>query len=88
MMPGFKFFFLINCDGANTNRKAVRVLLSELQNRRDLLAVVIFCSAHVMNRAAKWGIGVFFYGDFLGCCHVLQAAKHRNFDAHVRNVIR
>ena len=58
--PGFKFL-LINCDGANTNRKAVRMLMRELQNRRDLLALVIFCAAHVMNRAVKWGLGVFYY---------------------------
>ena len=84
---GFKFL-LINCDGANTNRKAVRMLMSELQNRRDLLVVVNFCSAHGINRAVKWGLGVFFYGDFLRCCHVLQAVKQRNFDAHVCKMLR
>ena len=87
MRPGFKFF-LINCDGANTNRKAVRMLMSELQNRREMLVVVIFCSAHSMNRAVKWGLGVFYYGDFLRCCHVLQAVKHRNFDDYVRTMLR
>ena len=38
---GFEFL-LINCEGANTNRKAVRMLMSGLRNRRDLLAVAIF----------------------------------------------
>ena len=84
--PGFKFLF-INCDGANTNRKAIRMLMSELQNRRDLLVVVNFCSAHAMNRAVKWGLGVFYYGDFPRCCHVLQAAKHPHFEDHVRNML-
>ena len=86
LKPGFKFL-LINCDGANTNRKAVRILMSELQWHRDLLVVVISCTAHAMNRAAKWGLGVFYYGDFLRCCHVLQAVKHRNFGVHVRNML-
>ena len=86
LRPGFKFY-LINCDGANTNRKAARMLMSELQLHRDLLAVVIFCTAHAMNRAVKWGLGVFYYGEFLRCCHVLQAVKNRNFGAHVHNVL-
>ena len=84
--PGFKFLF-INCDGANTNRKAVRMLMSELQNRRDLLVVVNFCTAHAMSRAVKWGLGVFYYGDFLRCCHVLQAVKNPRFEDHVRNML-
>ena len=84
--PGFKFY-LINCDGANTNRKAVRMLMSELQVHRDLLVVAIFCSAHAMNLAVKWGLGVFYYGEFLRCCHVLQAAKRRNFASHVQNML-
>ena len=61
---GFKFL-LINCDGANTNRKTARMLMSELQCHRDLLAVVIFCTSHATSRAAKWGLGVFYYGDIL-----------------------
>ena len=84
--PGFKFFF-INCDGANTNRKAVRMLMSELQNRRELLVLVNFRTAHAMNRAVKWGLGVFYYGDFLRCCHVLQGVKHPRFEDHVKNML-
>ena len=62
--------------------------MSELQNRRDLMAVVIFGSAHVVSRAVEWGLGVFFYGDFPRCCHVLQEVRRRNFDDHVRNMLR
>ena len=51
--------FTINCDGANTNKKAVRMLMSELHPRRELLSVVIFCAAHGLNNAVRWGLGLF-----------------------------
>ena len=85
--PGFKLL-LINCDGANTNRKAVRMLMSELQPRRELLTVVIFCAAHGLNNAVRWGLGVFGYGNILRSCHVLQSVKHRNFESHVKSQLR
>ena len=81
--PGFKLL-LLNCDGANANRKAARMLMAELQPRRDLLVLVNFCSSLGLNCAAKWGIGVFSYGNLLRCCHVLQSVKNRNFPCHAR----
>ena len=85
--PGFKLL-LINCDGANTNKKAVRMLMSELQPRRELLSVVIFCAAHGLNNAVRWGLGLFSYGNILRLSHVLQSVKHRRFEAHVKAKLR
>lgn len=85
--PGFKLL-LLNCDGANTNRKAVRMLTAELQPKKNLLVVVNYCSAHGVNNAAKWGLGVFSYGNLIRGCHVLQTAKRRKFEDHVRTYIR
>lgn len=85
--PGFKLL-LLNCDGANANRKAVRTLAAELQPRRDLLVLVNFCSSHGLNCAVKWGQGVFSYGNLLRCCHVLQSVENRHFSGHVRKYFR
>ena len=85
--PGFKLL-LINCDGANTNRKAVRMLMIELQPMRELLTVVMFCAAHGLNNAVRWGLGLFSYGNILRSCHVLQSAKHRKFEVHVKAKLR
>ena len=84
---GFKML-LINCDGANTNHKAVRMLMAELQPRKDLLVVVNYCSAHGLNNAVRWGLGLFSYGNILRACHVLQSVKHRNFAGHVKKLFR
>ena len=85
--PGFKLL-LINCDGANTNRKAVRMLMSELHPRRELLIIANFCAAHGLNYAVRWGLGVFGYGNILRPCHVLQSVKHRKFEFHVERLLR
>ena len=85
--PGFKLL-LLNCDGANTNRKAVRMIMAELQPKRDLLVLVNFCASHGVNNAVRWGLGQFSYGNVLRCCHVLQSVKNRNFPSHVRKCLR
>ena len=85
--PGFKLIVL-NCDGANTNRKAVRMIMAELQPKRDLLILVNFCASHGLNNAVGWGLGQFGYGNVLRCCHVLQSVRSRNFASHVEKCLR
>ena len=61
---GFRMLF-INCDGVNTNRRAVKMMVSELSRYPNMLVQLNVCSAHGMNNAVRWGIGVFDYGDIL-----------------------
>ena len=41
---------LPNCDGANTNREAMKILIIELAARRQLLVLPNICVAHGINR--------------------------------------
>ena len=51
----FKFIFL-NCDGVNTNRKAMEILISELAVRREILALPNIRVSHGINRIVIFSI--------------------------------
>ena len=84
---GFRMLF-INCDGVNTNRKAVKVMISELQRYPDLLIQLNVCAAHGINNAVRWSLGVFDYGNILRFSHVLQSIKNHGYATLVGRMLK
>ena len=80
--PGFRIL-MITMGGIATNRAALRLLVSELQAHQQLLVITSICSSHTLSNATRWGMGTFPYGKYLRTSHVLDAVKHRGFEAHV-----
>ena len=58
-------YLFINRDGVNTNRKAVRMITSELHRYPDLLGQWNVCDARGVNNAARGGLGVFGKGRII-----------------------
>ena len=65
LLPIGCFGFLITKrDGSNTNQAEVKMIMSELQPKRELLVANQLCVAHTLNNSGVWGLGNFPYGAF------------------------
>ena len=76
LLPNGCFRFLIlKCDVSNTNRAAVKMLMSELQSGKELLAVNQICVARSLNNSGFRGLGNFPYGAISRTSHVYEAIR-------------
>lgn len=78
---------MLNCDGANANKAAIRLLTSELSIYPNLLVLSNICAAHTINNSSKWGLGDFPYGEFLRHARVFGAVRKRNIPDLVKKLL-
>ena len=84
---GFRFP-MVSCDGANTNRSAMRMLFTELHNRKTLLFLTHIFEAHAINNSRKWGLGAYSYWIILRLEHATESAKQWRVSEFVNTKIR
>ena len=78
----------INCGGVNTNRKEVKITISELQRYPDLVIQLNVCAAHGVNNASRRGLGVFDYGDIPRFPRVLRSIKNGGYGDLVARMLK
>ena len=76
-------FLIIKRYGPNTNRAAVKMLTSELQPKKELLAVNQICVAHSLNNIGLGGLCNFPYGSILRTSHVCEARRFKGVGGYI-----
>ena len=63
LVPNGSFRFLITkCGEDNTNLAAVKMIMDELQSKKELMAANHLFVAHSLSNSGVWGLGNFPYG--------------------------